>query len=116
MSVEADIAWAAGIFEGEGTVYVHVRKHKVRDYLTAMAAVDMTDGDIVNRFFETIKMGTCYGPYPRYGILKDGGKGKDRFRWTARKREEVEELFLLFSPYLGERRTQQFIDVLEATS
>lgn len=91
LSDKEQLAWAAGIFEGEGTVT------KGRDRPGWWLAVRMTDEDII-RQLAVVLGGMVYGPYdPDDGVRKPvwvwkvGGPGAER---VAR----------LLYPYLGERR------------
>jgi len=52
---ETEIAWAAGLFEGEGSItqsggILHLR-------------LKMTDESVVRRFEEAVRYGEVYGPY-----------------------------------------------------
>jgi len=55
MNTREKLIWAAGLFEGEGTIYIHSykRKNGNMSYQLTMA-VTMTDEDCVKNFSETI--------------------------------------------------------------
>jgi hypothetical protein len=56
------IAWAAGLFEGEGSIHFPTgARVAVRMELT------MTDEDVVRRFHKAVKCGKFYGPYNNRG-------------------------------------------------
>jgi hypothetical protein len=56
MSVEnAQIAWAAGLFEGEGTIVDSTGSVQLR--------VKMTDLDVLERLLDVFGVGDIYGPY-----------------------------------------------------
>lgn len=52
------IAWAAGLFEGEGTWNAY--QVKPRGKIQMQARVGMTDRDVVERFAEVIGFGKVY--------------------------------------------------------
>jgi hypothetical protein len=56
-SVNPEIAWAAGLFEGEGSI-THV-------YGRTQLRIHMTDFEVLERFLEIIGAGRIYGPYSR---------------------------------------------------
>jgi hypothetical protein len=72
----------------------------------------MTDEDVIMKFFAVIGCGKVYGPYIRNG--KSGFRRKPIWRWKLWDREEVEFIYSLFQPYLGQRRLQRFREVLRA--
>jgi hypothetical protein len=56
MSLEsAQIAWAAGLFEGEGTIVDSAGPVQLR--------VKMTDLDVLERLLDVFGVGEIYGPY-----------------------------------------------------
>lgn len=54
-----NIAWAAGLFEGEGCASFRSSHRTKRSFDLALAS---TDEDVVRRFLATVKHGTIYGP------------------------------------------------------
>jgi hypothetical protein len=98
-SNETEIAWAAGLFEGEGTVGVYVDKRGRKP--RPSAALSMTDEDVVRRFAAVIGSGSVFGQQPR-------GRGrKVLWRWQSRSKPTIRAMAAAFGPYLGERRKQQ---------
>jgi hypothetical protein len=51
----AQIAWAAGLFEGEGTIVDSAGPVQLR--------VKMTDLDVLERLLDVFGVGEIYGPY-----------------------------------------------------
>lgn len=104
MSRLSDLAWAAGVWEGEGCFSLARQKKPKRGvaYIYAMATLTMTDEDIVRRLGEIIGMGTVKGPY----TYKSGGRKLPywEFRIQGKGALEVAELF---RPWLGKRRLKQ---------
>jgi hypothetical protein len=100
MTSEAEIAWAAGLFEGEGTIAAKRGKGMAHRY---QAAVIMTDKDVLERFAATVGMGKFYGPYQ-----PTNQKAKPIWRWMTTRNREIAELCELIGPWLGARRSARF--------
>jgi hypothetical protein len=99
---DTEIAWAAGLFEGEGTVGVTTPKGSSRPY--PQASLRMTDEDVVERFCEAVGVGYVGTPVR--------GTRKPLYPWVANGWERVSQLHDLLVPYLGIRRLEQFERVL----
>jgi hypothetical protein len=65
MASSEEIAWAAGLFEGEGCIS-HMQRGSGLDLQIALA---MTDEEVVRRFDAVVDRGRVYGPYlpPSHG-------------------------------------------------
>jgi hypothetical protein len=97
------VAWAAGLFEGEGSMYPYRdSKNKERQYPRLDLA--STDEDVVRDFARIVDGRSVYGPIQR-------GNKKPFWRWQATGKP-AEEVLALFAPYLGERRTARMNEVL----
>jgi hypothetical protein len=111
-----EIAWAAGLFEGEGSVFVHTGKPGTgkqprRNYsITLTVALTTTDHDVILRFREAIGVGRINSePRPR---RDRPGHHKLAYLWRAYSADAATVLDL-FWPYLGERRQEQAMRALE---
>jgi hypothetical protein len=96
MNEQLDIAWAAGLFEGEGCL---TRPKYPTMQLTT------TDRDVVMKFKRVVGCGKVYGPYNR--------KFKPIYQWVCYDREQIDRLRRLFAPYMGKRRLRRFAEVLD---
>jgi len=85
------LAWAAGLFEGEGTVTLCGGRPRL--------AVKMNDEQAVRRFAETVKAGKVYGPY---GPYKSSLAKRQHFVWIGEK-GAAEMVAALLWPWLGPR-------------
>lgn len=95
MSRDANIAWAAGLFEGEGSIVPHRQaRNGVR------LQVQMTDHDVLARLQQVLG-GKIYGPY-RYA-QPDGFDRKQSWIWTS-DGADVDAIMREMQPWLGERR------------
>jgi hypothetical protein len=92
------LAWAAGVFEGEGWIGRRA-KH------SAELVVGMTDEDVIQRFHEVVGCGAISVEW-----RKDGHK--TLYRWHVARTSEVRVLLTAFLPWLGERRRRVALDVL----
>lgn len=98
-----DVAWVAGILEGEGT-FIVTKKRLVsgNKSLGTRIAVTMADEDVIRSLQSKTGLGTVYGPY-------DKGKhnlgSKLLCTWVVGKRQDVEDLLLVVLPFLHERRS-----------
>jgi hypothetical protein len=83
------VAWAAGLFEGEGCITMsdgHV-----------VLQLKMTDEDIVRRFDDIVGYGRVYGPYSY------SERRKPFWVWLVQG-DAVFSILELLAPWLGERR------------
>ena len=104
---ESDIAYIAGLFDGEGSIYYARRpekkkKHKGKGYRTSMSQrismeVTMTDPMVINWLRETLKVGTVTKK-PRKGLRKDGTKYLMQYKWRCVFRDAYYGCCLLY-PY-----------------
>lgn len=104
-----DIAWAAGLFEGEGCISLYSQPRKVvEDYKKLYLSMKMTDKDIMERFAEIV--GGSVRKHHTPSMKK--GNHKVQWIWTVFN-EEAERVAMLLLPFLGERRTSKFWEVFE---
>lgn len=90
---EAEIAWLAGIIEGEGSIYWDKRsKNSVR------ISVSMTDEDVVRRIHALVGVGAVSVK------TRPTVTGKLVYRWDAGHKLEVRPLLVSVRPWMGLRR------------
>lgn len=94
MTRAEQIAWAAGLFEGEGTVGYQETAGRIR----VRFALAMTDEDMVRRFHSIVGVGNVAGP------SWHSGSTKPQWRWSATSKADAATVSDLFYPFLGERR------------
>ena len=102
-----DIAYLAGLFDGEGSIYYAKRiekkkKHKGKGYRTSMSQrismeVTMTDESVVRWLHEVLGVGTVVKK-PRKGLRKDGTKYLMQYKWRCTFRDAFYVCRLLW-PY-----------------
>ena len=98
------IAWAAGIFEGEGCISIYSKHNQLIP--TVRLVLRMTDEDVVRRFVK------CINGNPS-NIKKITNKEyKPIYHWDTASRPEVVRILVLFMPYFGIRRKEKASQVL----
>lgn len=99
MASQVEVAWAAGLFEGEGSCGIGSGQRQPRLQLV------MTDRDVVDRFAEVIGVGnvrTYHRP-----------PNKRYWQWSVQSQSDVLHVLNLLWPYLGQRRLQAATEVIE---
>jgi len=96
-SVEMTLAWAAGLFEGEGW-FTSMRGVPV-------ACISMTDRDVIERFRDVVGWGNVYS-------VDKGAGHKRQWRCGITGQERVRRFGDLIGPWLGDRRRRQLERVL----
>jgi hypothetical protein len=96
---EEEIAWAAGLFDGEGSITLsddalHVRMRN-------------TDLELIERFHDIIGVGAVYGPYTRRE--RDGVGRKPVWDWVAREEDGLDALAMMWSWLSARRREQAYV-------
>jgi hypothetical protein len=99
--VDVDVAWVAGIIEGEGAVMLTKNPMRVR------VRVCMTDRDVIESLCSKTKLGTL--------ALETWRKRPNRkqvYVWEVRKQNEVQQLLVAIRPFMHSRRTKKIDEVL----
>mgnify|MGYP001328870264 CR=1 FL=1 len=96
------LAWAVGLFEGEGCMTWRDKAHR-RPYLK----MAMTDFDVIRKFHELIGVG-------RLDIIdKKNPKWKDQLQWRTTNLKDCRDILSMFLPQLGDRRAHKALDILD---
>lgn len=98
MANSEDIAWAAGLFEGEGSIVLRPaggKRHGIQRRLRLL----MTDADVVYRLCEVLEAGKVYGP-----LKPESPRHKPGFVWVCSRWLDIERILRAFLPYLKARR------------
>jgi hypothetical protein len=96
-----DIAWAAGLIEGEGCFTLHSGKHPY-------FLLDMCDKDVLEKFQTIFPESNLRGPY------RNNKKSyhKDRFRVDAFGDRAFKIMFAVY-PYMCNRRQQKIRELAD---
>jgi hypothetical protein len=98
-----DLAWCAGIFEGEGSFSFS----RVGGRTYVKATVAMTDHDVVERFASTVGFGSVTYPYPPSWAGR-----KPKAVWSTHSFEKVQALAAATWPWLGARRRARVTELI----
>lgn len=104
MPTDAEWAWAAGLFEGEGCVFLSIGRRTQRSLI-----VNMTDEDVLRRFHAIVGCGSLFS-VKEHATWQPNWK--PQWRWSASRWSDIRELHERFSPWLGERRRAKFVELL----
>lgn len=91
-----DLAWAAGLFEGEGSITFYSTKNSRRRITVVLTS---TDEDVIRKFHGIVGLGRVYGPR-----LKEGYK--PAWTWTTTTFEEAQAAISLLWIWLQSRRRE----------
>lgn len=98
-----DLAWAAGLFEGEGCIRAATdRQSKARWEGRAYLDISQSEREVLDRFHQIVgtQFGKVYGPYPK-------PNRKPYFRYMCTRFEQTQQIVILLWPWLSSRRRQQ---------
>ena len=97
-----ELAWATGLFEGEGYITIHKERCYVRLGMT------QSDYDILLRLQKIFG-----GSIDKKSWHNKPAHYKPLWQWRVGKRHEVIPLLLQMLPLLGERRACKALDALD---
>lgn len=106
-SGECGIAWAAGLFEGEGTF----TRSRANGRYRLAAALAMNDEEVVRHFHRVLGFGRVYRISPP-SWQHDGKRNPVQWRWQTGKEHEFRRLVDLLDPYLSHRRRERAYGLL----
>ena len=94
------MTWAAGLFDGEGSITKHYQQDRGRPYWRL--TLGMTDEDLVRRFHEAVRgLGTINLRHPP---SKQRRGEKPMWVWASGSRAHVYAILAMLYPFFGERR------------
>ena len=102
------IAWAAGLFEGEGSIGAQTTCAHGNVRVRVRFTLAMTDRDVLERFHAIVGAGSVTGPF-----WYDKST-RHIWRWCASSRPDVARLTDMFRPFLCERRLRALNEALHA--
>ena len=99
MKRSLQIAWAAGLFEGEGCFTRRTRHKGDKVYYHATMGLTTTCHETINDFYYVVRCGYVLGPYKQNNILH-----KEYWQWYLTRPRAIDMLAGKFAPYLSETR------------
>jgi hypothetical protein len=97
---EAEVAWAAGFFDGEGSVGIYLYTGKNRHAFN----LQMTAGQVDIR--PLLLLREIFGGRIETQYAGKAGRGRTLWRWSAGGREAIGEALRAMIPYLVVKREQ----------
>lgn len=104
---ETELAWAAGFFDGEGTVSQTTASGTRRRYL--ILRIGHVDPRPLERFAAAVGVGRVNGPYEQKG---GGGKWSPHYAWQVAG-SKAEFVFSQLVPFLSPAKVEQYDRVKE---
>lgn len=102
-----NLAWAAGLFEGEGCITISGKPPHGRRVVLELG---MTDEDVVRKFGAIMGVGHVGGPYhPRTRPLHH----KSHWRWTVTGGKQAQAVLAALWPFLCSRRQAKAIEAIK---
>lgn len=107
----AELAWAAGFFEGEGCISLYPQtQNKAKGYNSHVTQITVTQKgteaeppDVLTKFAELFPGGSIYRE-----------KGRDLWRYSISKKWYVKAALKSMLPWLGERRSEKAHECIRA--
>ena len=99
------IEWAAGLFEGEGSMTQDKRRNQ-----SYQLVLRMTDKDVVEAFRDVVGYGNVVELHPPNHKKKGWSKF---YSWTCCKRDQVRFILGKLLPYFGNRRAYKALNILD---
>ena len=106
MPTKEEIAWAAGIFEGEGCFSHNLNGNRNTKRLPT-ASVQMTDRDVIEKFCAVVEIG-------HFNAQHSPSQNKPVYTWRTNTYEGVKYVYDLLSPWLCARRLAKGKEELDA--
>lgn len=100
------IAWVAGVIEGEGYIGIRRATSRGSDSVVTRIVVRMTDKDIIERLHHLVPGSFFLSVPPQKSHYKP------QWQFHVTDRELVAELLTLIVPWLGKRRGSRAMEVL----
>ena len=107
MPSKIDVAWAAGLFEGEGCIHL---ARPTAKRVQPRLEIRMTDQDVLERFCQVVERGSVQSrPYDQAP-----NSLKRVWKWGVYDCEGARHVLNLIWPHLGKRRKKKAEEVLHA--
>lgn len=103
-----EVAWAAGVFEGEGSIYLRrfAKGKKQNVWVYGGLSMEMVDKDVIYKVQRIFDAGTVIEYIPTTGLGR-----QLTYRWRVQNRAEFKKVVKLIRPYLGKRRLKKLREV-----
>lgn len=102
--IAIELAWVAGLFDSEGSIFASTSKQRPRYVKITMA---MTDREPVDRFCQSLKIGKVIE------LKRKTVTGRTAYRWVIQGTEDVRKAVDKLRPYLSSPKMAQAEAALE---
>ena len=105
---ETELAWLAGLLEGEGTFSPHRSRSKTKVYSQCRVQIQMSDYDVIRKVARLTGSKTL-GPYSNVRSSRPSYRGRNPLPcWVVSiVGKRAEDLMRKIRPYMGKRRKSQ---------
>ena len=102
MCENTELAWAAGFFDGEGSIFVTYKGHSF-----AMAvAITQVDREVLDRFRNAVGVGAVTGPYKYKEVAQPS------YRYQAGAYNDIQNIIADLYPFLSSVKRNQCVQTL----
>lgn len=115
---ELQVAWAAGILEGEGCFSIFQRKTAKWNHKSLAIHCEMADEDVIRKLQAVFNVGTVNVRENTKGRT-DSRPRKKTWIWSVQNHAGIEKVCQYVLPYMGERRSlkiKELLDYVESKS
>ena len=106
------VAWAAGILEGEGCFSIFVRKSAKHDHKSLAIHCEMTDEDVIRKLHAVFNVGTVLERLNTSGRV-DRRVRKKTWIWSVQNHEGIHKVCTAVLPHMGSRRKEKIKELLD---
>lgn len=106
------VAWAAGILEGEGCFSIFVRKSAKHDHKSLAIHCEMTDEDVIRKLHAVFNVGTVLERLNTSGRV-DRRVRKKTWIWSVQNHKGIHEVCTAVLPHMGIRRKEKIKELLD---
>jgi hypothetical protein len=103
-----EIAWAAGLFDGEGHIGLRRQEKGARVYFQRAMGMTNTDLALLQRFQAAVGDGRIGSPWEPPEL-----KHSTKWQWQLTGRQRIEGVFGLLEPFLSQAKGEAGLVVLE---
>jgi len=102
------LAWAAGFFDGEGSMVAGTKRQRS----VAYAQIGQSDRQVLDRFCAAVGVGKVYGPYGPYKTSGNALATKPHFTYRTRGYGEAQQVVCALWQWLGDEKREQAVRAL----
>lgn len=109
---DVDIAWIAGLLEGEGCFSICTRKTSKHDHKSLAIHCEMTDEDTIEKLHRVTKCGTINVRKNTSGRRDDRNR-KQTWIWSVQNHAGIYKVCCAIYPHMSKRRQEKIKELIE---